>query len=154
MIRSHRLRHRFKKNRRSGAAAVEAALVLPLLVLINFGAVDTAQYITSGQVVCNASREGARIAARDSTTSVDEVTETIEGSLQDAMPHLSIEELRSSVVISVTYPDGTQIPLGDLTNITSGDPVRISVSFDFDCIRWLQIIPTSTQVITTFCRRD
>ncbi|MCK5219206.1 pilus assembly protein, partial [bacterium] len=47
------------KNQR-GAAAVEFAIVLPLLALILFGTIDFALLFYNKQVLTNASREGAR----------------------------------------------------------------------------------------------
>ena len=49
------------KNQR-GAAAVEFAIVLPLLALILFGTIDFALLFYNKQVLTNASREGARFA--------------------------------------------------------------------------------------------
>ena len=43
-----------------GAAAVEFAIVLPLLVLLLFGAVEFGLLLYNQQVITNASREGAR----------------------------------------------------------------------------------------------
>ncbi len=48
-----------KRQRRSGAAAVEFALVAPLLVLITFGSIDIGGLLQVSQLVSNASREGA-----------------------------------------------------------------------------------------------
>ena len=49
------------KNQRGGAA-VEFAIVVPLLVLILFGTIDFALLFYNKQVITNASREGARSA--------------------------------------------------------------------------------------------
>jgi len=49
------------KNQR-GAAAVEFAIVVPLLALILFGTIDFALLFYNKQVLTNASREGARSA--------------------------------------------------------------------------------------------
>jgi Flp pilus assembly protein TadG len=43
-----------------GAAAVEFAIVLPVLLLVVFGAIDWGYYFFCREVVVNASREGAR----------------------------------------------------------------------------------------------
>jgi len=49
------------KNQRGGAA-VEFALVLPLLAIILFGTIDFALLFYNKQIITNASREGARAA--------------------------------------------------------------------------------------------
>jgi Flp pilus assembly protein TadG len=48
---------------RNGIAAVECAIVAPLLVLLLLGAIDLGQYVNVYQKVSDASRAGARIAA-------------------------------------------------------------------------------------------
>jgi Flp pilus assembly protein TadG len=60
--------------RRRGAATVEAALVLPLVLLVFIGIADYARFVATREVVENAVREGARYA----------VVRTIDGTTQDA----------------------------------------------------------------------
>jgi Flp pilus assembly protein TadG len=43
-----------------GAAAVEFALVLPLLIVLTFGIIEFGVFLYNQQVITNASREGAR----------------------------------------------------------------------------------------------
>jgi len=58
-----------KENRRRGAAAVEAALVLPVLLLVTFGAIRYGWFFLKLQQITNAARYGARVAIRaDATT--------------------------------------------------------------------------------------
>ena len=45
-----------------GAALMEMALTLPLLLLVTIGAVEFGRAYQTWQVVTNASREGARVA--------------------------------------------------------------------------------------------
>lgn len=47
-------------NSQKGAAAVEAAIVIPLLALMAFGAIEFGLLFYNKQVIVNASREGAR----------------------------------------------------------------------------------------------
>jgi Flp pilus assembly protein TadG len=48
--------------RRRGATAVEAALVLPMVFLFLFGIFEYGRYVMTLQVMTNAAREGARYA--------------------------------------------------------------------------------------------
>src|SRR4051812_36652218 len=58
----HRPRpHRSRRER--GAAAVEMALVLPLLLLIVGGIIDFGRFFYTQNIVVNAAREGARSRA-------------------------------------------------------------------------------------------
>jgi Flp pilus assembly protein TadG len=54
----------FRANRRGrrGAALVEAALVLPVVLMFLFGILEYGRYVMMRQVLTNAAREGARYA--------------------------------------------------------------------------------------------
>jgi Flp pilus assembly protein TadG len=60
-----------KKNCRRGLAAVEAALVFPILVLLTFGAIEYGWLFLKAQQITNATRYGARIAIRPDSTTQD-----------------------------------------------------------------------------------
>jgi Flp pilus assembly protein TadG len=49
-----------KLNSQRGAAAVEFAIILPVLILLLFGAIEFGLLLYNQQVLTNASREGAR----------------------------------------------------------------------------------------------
>ncbi len=53
---------RADKRARRGAALVEAALVLPLVLMFLFGILEYGRYVMMRQVLTNAAREGARYA--------------------------------------------------------------------------------------------
>jgi Flp pilus assembly protein TadG len=58
-----------------GAAAVEFAIILPLLVMIVFGIIDVGLLLYNKQVITNASREGARAGIARSIIPVEDVVE-------------------------------------------------------------------------------
>lgn len=60
---------RVRAKRRWGAAAVEAAVSLPLLILLVFGAAEVASGVFLSQTLAIAAYEGAREAARPGGTS-------------------------------------------------------------------------------------
>ena len=49
--------------KRRGVVAVEAAIVLPVLIIVMFGTWEVGRLIQVNQIVTNAAREGARLAA-------------------------------------------------------------------------------------------
>ena len=53
-----------KANRRRGAAAVEAALVMPIMLLVTLGAIKYGWLFLRAQQVTTAARYGARVAVR------------------------------------------------------------------------------------------
>ncbi len=137
--------------RRRGAAVVELAVTLPLLALIVLGVTEFSQYVNAAQVVTNASRRGARLAARNETVTASEVqndvTEFLTGALGSS----------ASISVQVVNGSGTSITSGDLTTISSGSPIRVDVSLDFDSIRWLNHFSTlhsQTLQTSAFARRE
>jgi Flp pilus assembly protein TadG len=58
---------------RSGVAAVEFALVVPIFLLLVFGIIEFGRALMVQQVLVNASREGARQAVLDGATSAEVV---------------------------------------------------------------------------------
>ena len=146
---------------RRGTASVEAALMLPLLIIVTFGAIDVAQYINAGQVIANASREGARIGSRESTESVVQIEGAIISYLSKTIPQMSKSALEECIEIEVRKVTATddgysksQIPSGDLDKIKSGDPISVKVKLDFSVLRWLSgpgYNPLNTE---TFCCRE
>lgn len=79
MIRIRRL----VKDKR-GIAAVEFALVLPVLLLLIFGIIEMGSAWYYRQMMVNASREGARLGALSSTTGTSDVTSHVSNILTEA----------------------------------------------------------------------
>lgn len=78
----HRILHRARDQR--GAAAVEMAIVLPLLILLVFGIIQFSIYFNRLQGLQAAAREGARVAALPQSTQSDikaKVTSALSGVL-------------------------------------------------------------------------
>lgn len=141
---------------RRGVAATEFALVLPMLMIIILGAIDVGEFINIGQVVAHAAREGAREASRDSTTNVSQVETAVRDYLSDAFPNMSVADL--GAIAQITVSSGGATLTGDAINdVASGDPITVTVSLDFDSVRWLQgvnLLDGRTLSSTTVMRRQ
>lgn len=61
-----------KINDRKGASAIEFAIILPVLVVLLFGALEYGLLIYNQQVITNAGREGAR-AGITGATNIDQI---------------------------------------------------------------------------------
>jgi Flp pilus assembly protein TadG len=115
------------RNRQSGAAAVEFALVLPLFLTLVLGAIDWGWFFFIDQVVTNCAREGARagtvLAPPPTTTSANAVAVAKKAS-EDFLTAANF--LPQGVRASVTTIDGTDAiqvtvtyPAGSLTGLLS-----------------------------------
>lgn len=130
------IRRRDGKNRR-GSAAVECAVVAPLLVILFIGVLDYGQFINVAQTVSNASREGARSAARPAIDTVTEVEDRVYAYLGNSFPGYTDEQIRAAAKVECTYPLGVPIPDGDLSAVPAGSPLEVTVTLDFDHVQWV-----------------
>lgn len=97
-----------------GAAAVEFALILPLLVMLVFGIVQFSIVYNRTQGLHAAAREGARLASLPSTT-VDEIEARVEKALMGVLDDPADYDI--------------DVPTGPCTN--SGDTVEVKVTHDY-----------------------
>jgi Flp pilus assembly protein TadG len=128
-----------RRNRR-GAAAVEFAVVAPLFFLLVFGMIEFGRMVMVQQVITNGSREGARIAVLDGTTTSEVVT-----AVQTYLDNASV----SGASVTVT-PDPP-------SSAVYGDPVTVVVSLPFDQVSWLpspMFLGGKTLSATTVMRRE
>jgi Flp pilus assembly protein TadG len=124
----------FLRNR-TGAAAAEMALVLPLLMTLLFGAFEAGNYFWNEHIVVKAVRDGARFAGRQSFTSyscsaVDSFVEgqiknlTRTGSLSPGATARVIGWVDGDITVSVSCDSATTT--GIYEDMTSGAP-RVQV---------------------------
>ncbi len=121
---------------RDGAAAVECAIAAPLLTLLLLGAIDVGQFANVYQKVSEASREGARVAARYDTLTTSEVETAVMDYLEEASPGVSPSTLAGATVVTVSDSTGTPIPAGNLASVATGSQLRVQVTLQYDPVRW------------------
>lgn len=124
---------------RSAAAAVEFALVAPLLVTLLLGVWELGQAIRMYQLVANAAREGVRQAATAKYTN-DEVKQAVFEYLQRANVPLSDTLAPASVTITNT----NAVIAVNVTNAGNSAydadqfvPMTVSVTLPSKNFRWL-----------------
>ena len=151
----------FKKTSRSrrfasrqGIAAVECAIVAPLMVLLLLGMIDVGEYANVYQKVSDASREGARIAVQYETSNASQVSSGVMNYLRDAFPNVPAGTLASAVNVSVANATGGPIT-GGMTTVTSGTEIRVTVTLQYDVVRWIDHLPflDGAQIATTTIMR-
>ena len=119
---------------------MEFAVVAPLFFLLILGMVEFGRMMMVQQVLTNASREGARIAVLDNTTTADVTT--------------AVDSYLSSGTIS-----GATITISPDPPSTAGygQPVTVTVSVPFDQVSWLpspMFLGGNTLEATTVMRRE
>lgn len=87
-----------QKQRRRGAAVVEFALIVPVMLTFTFGLIEMSRISMIKEAVVQASREGARVGVRPSATVADVQTRVNE--------ELAIMDITTAnVVITPSYLD-------------------------------------------------
>jgi hypothetical protein len=79
----------------NGAAAIEFALMLPILVVMLFGVVDFGRFVHARLVITNLSREGGNLASRDIKSGDDLIA-----MLQSSSGPLDLKNERGRICIS------------------------------------------------------
>lgn len=106
-----------------GAAAVEFAICLPLLILLIFGIIEFSVLLYDQAVITNASREGARagiVYAHPNRITDPEIKSVVMTYCQDNL---------------ITFGSGVlsaeNVTVGRTTDL-SGDPLTVTVSYSYD----------------------
>lgn len=143
------------RGNRRGVAAVEFAVVAPLMVMLILGVIEYAQLVDTSHTVCNASRRGARLAARHSTATTVDVENYVRDYLTSMYPQLGA----SSPSVGVVVKDGAGAAVSgtSIGSIDRGDQCSVDVSLSFDAVRWLGFFTTlsnTTLQSSTYIRRQ
>ena len=104
------------RHHRRALAAVEAALVLPLLALLMFGLLTYGLLFLRVQQVTSAARRGARVAVRADATAAD-VTSAVD-----------------TLMLAAGFQNGdysTTLAPADIGNVETGQPITITVNVDY-----------------------
>jgi Flp pilus assembly protein TadG len=130
---------RARNRRRIAAAAIECALVMPLLVSLLLGVWELGQAIHIYQIVSNAAREGARQASSAKYTN-DQVKEVVfdylkraNVPLSDTLPNSSVTMSNTNAVINVSVSNAS----GDAFDADQFVPMTVNVSLPSKNVRWL-----------------
>ncbi len=109
-----------QKNDR-GAALIEMALTMPLLLLLSVGVFEFGRAFQTWQVLTNATREGARVASLPGTSDTAVSTRVQEYLAAGQLPSASFSSIliTRDVVISIGGTD------------TSGSRVTVNYPFEF-----------------------
>jgi Flp pilus assembly protein TadG len=110
-----------KRSWRRGAALVEFAVIAPIFLTLVGGMIELGRAIVVVQILTNASREGARIAGYDTTTSASTVTGAVN------------TFLTSEGISGAT----TTISPSSLSSVADGAQVSVTVSIGYSQVSWL-----------------
>jgi len=143
--------HKKTINNQEGAAAIEFAIILPLLLLFIFGIIEFSLFLYNKQVITNAAREGARRGVIMRADRVD--------TIEDAEIIARVNEFAKSYLITfgsdifdtVTDTGDVIITRDSLLPFKFGNDLTVEVNFlyDFLFLSTIGIGPINLQSIST-----
>ena len=136
-----------KQKRTRGAAVVEAAVVLPVVVLLTFGIIELGWYVNSLHILHNAARQGARAAVRSENSNA-EVEAAVLFSLSES---INVDPNGVTVRISKLDSSGQQdYQVQNLDEDEAGDPIQVAVTINHAAMGPLSnIIGFATDTLTS-----
>lgn len=117
------------------AATTELALIMPLLLLFLLGAIDVGYFANTYQVISNASREGARIAAKSNVNNVSTVESAVLAYIENALPNQTAETLANAIDIEVVNPVTGESYSSGLSSLPTGSAVRVRVGLPYSAVQ-------------------
>lgn len=137
------MRKLWVRTRERGAAAVEFALVLPILVVILLGVVDFGLEINSQAIIANAAREGARTASLGGTSA--EAITTVKSASASL---LNISSSNPTITVTCRLPTNSTCPSAFDTSRKAGGTVVVTVSYVYTWISPALLgLPGSTTIV-------
>ena len=112
-----------KNDKRHGVAAVEFAIVAPVLITLVLGMIEVGRALMVQQVLVNASREGARTAV-------------MEGANVSAVKTY-VQEYLADMSISVTQDKIAVAP--DPSTSANGTPISVTLTVPYSDVNWLPV---------------
>jgi len=134
--------------REDGAALVEFALILPLLVLLIFGVIEFGLLFYNQQVITNASREGARygiVSRVPERRSVAEITQVVNDYCSSNMitfgsetpatavnPHSLTASFGEDLTVTVTFHYDFLVLPGFVGSLIGGTDLRAETTMKYE----------------------
>jgi Flp pilus assembly protein TadG len=114
---------RSREVRQRGSAVVEFVLVLPILVIVTFGAIDAGRFVAAKVELTYACIKGARLAAVSSTTAFS----TVQTAVVAAAPLLNL----STTAVHFQVDNGTADDMTAFAARASGHMIRVYASYNY-----------------------
>lgn len=125
-------------SRNRGSVTVEMAVTLPLMTLLVLGTADAGHFANAYQIVSDASREGARIAALATTSSSSQVNESVGNYLAVSFDSDNL----ANATVNVRDASGQLVESFD--ELATGSRVQVEVILPYADVRIFPGIPMLT----------
>ena len=126
-----------RRQGRRAVAAVEFAVLLPLILTLLLGIWEVGRLIEIQQLVSNAAREAARQAATGQLQNSD-----VQDVVTDYLGEAGLTTTHVTTTITITDPGGATIT--DVSQCNYLDGITITVSIPYSDVRWTLISMVTT----------
>jgi Flp pilus assembly protein TadG len=142
---------------RPGTAAVEMAVLMPLLLLLIVGVWEMGRFAQIQQTMCNAAREGARLASQatilNSSGAYTQIT------VSSSSPNVNTTVAQYLSAAGITNLTGLQVTYSDLTNPSATDPYLgsqndqfiVTVTLPYANVKWSSLSLINPQTVGARC---
>lgn len=157
MLNPVKFRRNASKPRRRGAAAVEAALVLPMVITFLFGILEYGRYVMMLQILTNAAREGARYAVEHTNpvTIAGVTTGNATSDVTTVVTNAMAGQQLSSQSIQVYTSDSLGNNLGTWTNTQVGQSICVRITGNYPVVLGRMLyLPTTVPVVAQAVMRS
>lgn len=131
-----------RRTRRRAVAAVEFALLFPIILLLLGGIWEVGHLVEVNQILTNAAREGARQAST-SQKHYSDVNTAVTNYLNDAgitnLSGLTVQVQNLTTGDTGPGSDGQGVADYDPTNASNMDRLQVTVTLPFSNVRWLAL---------------
>ena len=121
------LNRKVNKDSEKGAAALEFAIIVPVLLLLVLGLMDIGRLLLVNMSLLSAAQQGARVSAMTANIPDSSLVTVVRGAVPDAIVQLSVLGNCSTTVLSTcVLPTATTKCAGNNAGTTT---VKASISF-------------------------
>ena len=127
---------------RRGAAVLEMAVIAPVLFALIFGIIEFGRVLMVAQMATNGSREGARYAAQSGYTTAEVESYTRQFLQSAGVSAGGVKSVTIQYFVPPEHPlymseNGGWVTTSNLSAVTAGTPVKLTVDIDYDKVTWL-----------------
>jgi Flp pilus assembly protein TadG len=138
---------KLRSARRSGAAAVETALVILPFLMFVFGVLEYGRMVMAWNVLNNAAREGCRYALVNNTSST--ISADVTTQVNSRMAGLNTSAFSNfTVTVSGTH-SGTTYTGNAVNNLVAGDLITVTVTGTYQFMNIIPIVKMPALTITS-----
>ncbi|MFK7820801.1 MAG: TadE/TadG family type IV pilus assembly protein [Planctomycetaceae bacterium] len=121
------------REQRTGAVLVEAAVVLPILLILVLGIIEFGRGMMVVQLLTNGAREGARSAVLNGSSNA-----TVDAHVKSFLPQtIGCDPADLTIAITITPDPANSTTGNEIADSEAGDLVNVEISVPYDRVGYI-----------------